>query len=348
MNSYFSIRLIIFLAIIFITAVVSGCEKRVTESEFLLNTIVDVTIISKGNTDQAMHIAFGAIRNVENLMSSYNNDSEIALINKNAGKSYVKVSPETYNLIKKSIDFSIMTDGVFDISVAPIVDLWGFNQQERHIPSENELEKALSLVGYKKILLDDKNNSVSLQKEGMKIDLGAIAVGYAVDKAINALKEIGINKALINAGGEIYALGIPKKKKAWRIGIQHPRQKGDLLGSIDIKDNAVSTSGDYENCFEENGKRYCHILNPKTGMPVDKIMSVTVIADNTTDADALSTALMLMKPNEAIELVERLENIECIIVAGTSKKDMKILLSKGLEIITFEEAGYYRFRLRDF
>jgi len=348
MISHFFIRLIPIFAIIFIVTSISGCEKRVTESEFLLNTIVDVTIISKDNTDRAMHTAFGAIRNVENLMSSYKYDSEIALVNKNAGKSYVKVSPETYKLIKKSIEFSIMTDGVFDISIAPIVDLWGFSQQERHIPSENELKKTLSLVGYKHISLNEKNNSVYLQKEGMKIDLGAIAVGYAVDKAINALKENGINKALINAGGEIYALGSPKKNKTWKIGIQHPRQKGDLLGSIDIKDNAISTSGDYENYFEENGKRYCHILNPKTGMPVDKIMSVTVIADKTTDADALSTALMLINPNEAIKLVEHLDNVECIIVTGTSKEDMKILLSKGLEKLTYEGAGYYRFRLRDF
>lgn len=328
MKKFFYVYLTLIFFIIFAS---SGCNKRVKESQFLFNTIVDVTIISRDHPQNAIDTAFGAIKDVDRLMNLYNKDSEVANINKNATSFPIKISSDTFWVINKSIEFSELSKGAFDVSIEPLVELWGFGKGKNRIPLESELQKKMSLVNYNNIILNKSDSSIYLNKMGMKIDLGAIAVGYAVDKAVKNLKDIAIENALINAGGEIYALGSPPKKKAWKVGIQHPRRKNELLGTIDLKNKAISTSGDYENYFEENGKRYCHIINAKTGQPVNGVMSVTVIADSTIDADALSTALMLMKPEEAIRLVKNLKNVECLIITGTNEKDMKILQSNDMK-----------------
>jgi thiamine biosynthesis lipoprotein ApbE len=175
------------------------------------------------------------------------------------------------------------------------------------------------------------DSTVKLASPGMQMDLGAITPGYAVDRAIQVLKNAGIRNALVNAGGEIYSIGFPPKRKAWRIGIRHPRKPGELLGVIELSERGVSTSGDYENFFEVDGRKYCHIIDPKTGRPVQGIMSVTVIAKNTTEADALSTALFPLGAEKGLRLVERLDGVDAIIVTGYKEDDMKILMSSGVK-----------------
>jgi thiamine biosynthesis lipoprotein len=321
------ILLILALMLIF----TCGCEHRVKKTQFLFGTVADITIIAKTKNDEnALDSAFEAMKSTDEMMSAYNSSSEVSKINQNAGQSAVKASQDTFAVIEKALEFSQLSDGAFDVSIGPLVNLWGFGTAKNHVPSDDEIAQNLPLVDYKKIILDRPNKTVKLAMRGMKIDLGAIAVGYAVDKALGVLKEKGIKNALVNGGGEIYALGSPPGKSAWRVGIQHPRKHGDVLGTIDIKDKAISTSGDYENYFEANGKRYCHILNPKTGKSVEDIISVTVVADNTTDADALSTTIMIMGEKKGMELAKRL-GVDCIVVTGTNEKDMKISITDGLK-----------------
>lgn len=310
---------------------ITGCEQRVKKTQFLFGTVVDVTVIAKTKSDRsAIDMAFSAMRDIDDKVSIYNVHSEISNVNQNAGLSEVKVSDDTFNILERAYKLSQLTDGAFDVSIGSIVSLWGFGTTKNKIPSDNEIAEKLPLINYEKIILDHTNKTVKLADKGMKVDLGAIAVGYAVDKAVNVLKEKGVKNALVNGGGEIYAFGSPPKKSAWRVGIQHPRKPNAILGTIDLKDKAISTSGDYESYFEVNGKRYCHILNPKTGKPVENIMSVTVVADNTTDADALSTAIMVMGEKEGIRLAKRL-GVECIIVTGKNEEDMKVIISDGLK-----------------
>lgn len=310
---------------------ITGCEQRVKKTQFLFGTVVDVTVIAKTKSDRsAIDMALSAMKDIDDKVSIYNVHSEISNVNQNAGLSEVKVSDDTFNILERAYKLSQLTDGAFDVSIGSIVSLWGFGTTKNKIPSDNEIAEKLPLINYEKIILDHTNKTVKLADKGMKVDLGAIAVGYAVDKAVNVLKEKGVKNALVNGGGEIYAFGSPPKKSAWRVGIQHPRKPNAILGTIDLKDKAISTSGDYESYFEVNGKRYCHILNPKTGKPVENIMSVTVVADNTTDADALSTAIMVMGEKEGMRLAKRL-GVECIIVTGKNEEDMKVIISDGLK-----------------
>jgi FAD:protein FMN transferase len=326
------LKLITCILLITIAVFITGCEKRVKKSQFHFGTITDITAIVKTSADQkAIDLAFDTMKDIDDRMSVYNNGSEVAQINRLAGRSNAKVSNDTLNVIEKALYYSKISDGMFDITVGPLMDIWGFRTGKNHIPSDSEISKALSLIDYRKVKIDRSGSTVELISTGMKMDIGAIAVGYAVDKAINVLKDNGIKKALVNGGGEIYALGSPPGKDTWRIGIQHPRRSNALLGTIELKDLAVSTSGDYENYFEVNGKRYCHIMNPKTGKSVEEIMSVTVVAETTTEADALSTVLFIMGAKEGMKLAEKLDNIECIIVTGSSEKDMKVLVSSGLK-----------------
>ncbi len=309
----------------------SGCRKQYKNSKFLLNTIVDITVVDKKESARsAIAQAFNEIERIDNLLSVYKNSSEVSKINMQSGISDVRVSADTLDIIEKSIAISEMTNGAFDITVGPLVELWGFKDSNKHVPSDKDIVAKKQLVGYKNITIDHARSSVRLDLQGMQLDLGAIAVGFAVDKAIEKLKLIGIKDALINAGGEIYALGTPHGRKAWRIGIQHPRRSSELIGILELKDKAISTSGDYENYFEVNGKRYSHILSPYTGKPVNGIMSVTVVSEKTVIADALSTAIFPMGAEKGMELIESLNDVECIIITGESEKDMKIMISKGL------------------
>ncbi|MFA7706353.1 MAG: FAD:protein FMN transferase, partial [Candidatus Omnitrophota bacterium] len=229
-------------------------------------------------------------------------ESEISQLNR-TGR--LKVSPDTFYIIKRSKEFWQETEGAFDISVAPLVEIWGFSDQKHKVPSEGLIKDTLRLVGSDKIILHEKDNVVEFKLSGMKIDLGAIAKGYALDCAAVKLKENNISSCLINAGGQVYALGKGPEGN-WRVAIQNPRKR-QVSKIIELeKEESVSTSGDYEQFFFDNGKRYCHILDPKTGYPVtNAISSVTVTTDSALEADALSTAIFVLGKEKEEELLKR-------------------------------------------
>ena len=268
---------------------VTSDNRKLQEMRLLMGTTVSITVRgeNKAPAGKAIEQAFRAIEKVDDLMSTYKKDSEISRLNREGSQRPIKVSRETFRVIRESLRLSKLSDGAFDITVKPLVDLWRSVRKDKRLPGKEELKKTLALVNYRNILLNKENGTVKFRKSGMEIALGGIAKGYAVDKAIAALRDRGIKRAIVDAGGDLYALGRPPDRNFWEIGIQSPRKKGGLLGVIKARDEAVVTSGQYERFFTLGGKRYGHILNPRTGEPLEGMLSVTVLAKNTMTADGL-------------------------------------------------------------
>jgi len=271
-----------------------------------MGTFVEVTSFDK----KAASIVFAEVKRIENLLSKYNSESEVSRLN-NIGK--LTVSPETFYIIKKSKEFWQASNGAFDITVAPLVELWGFRDKKYYVPQEEEIKNTLNLVGSDKIILHDSDNMIEFETLGTKIDLGAIAKGYAVDCAVNKLKKAGIKSCLINAGGQIYCLG-DKFGQPWKVAIQDP-QKDGFIDYLELKNQAVATSGDYEQYFIKENKRYAHIFNPKTGYPAESdVISVTVIAPDGLTADALATAIFVLGKAKGTELAKKFSEVKVKII----------------------------------
>lgn len=310
---------------------ISACGKPDSlvhrRSQFLMGTLVEISVFEKdeSKTQSAIQKAFNEIRRLEELMSTHIPGSEVSKINQSAGTKPVPVSPEVFEVIDRALYWAEKTDGALDISVGPVQELWDFEGDHPSLPDETALEQALAKVDYKKIRL--KNQTVLLQEKGMRLHLGAIAKGYAVDRAIKILQESNIHHAFINAGGDLKTLGSRPDKTAWKIGLQHPRKPESILASFSLSGKAVATSGDYQKYFDHAGTRYHHILNPKTGYPVINAMSATVITDSVMDADALSTALFVMGAEKGLPFIDSLKNTEALVV----DQDKSPHLSQGME-----------------
>ncbi len=277
-------------------------EQLYHNNRILMGTFWEVTSPAK----QASAIVFAEVERLEQLFSKYIPTSEVSILNR-TGK--LKVSPDTFYIIKKSKEFYQLTDGAFDITVAPLVELWGFSNLKTKVPTAEEINSTLKVIGSDKIILQENNSVVEFKLPEMKIDLGGIAKGYALDCAIKKLKENKINSCLINAGGQVYALG-NKFSSPWKIAIKNPRKPG-VLETLELNNQSASTSGDYEQFFLKDGKRYCHIINPKTGYPAEaQITSVTIIADQGLTADALSTAIFVLGKKRGEVLAKQFTNIK--------------------------------------
>lgn len=295
----------------------------------LMGTFVEITIPEKN--DELLEETVVKMKSLEALMSIYKKDSEVSQINSLEKDKLKKVSPEVYEVIERAVYFSKITDGAFDITVASLLKLWHFEGGElKEIPSQEKINEALKSVGWQNITLTPEKE-ISFTKENMRIDLGGIATGYIVDKGITYLKEKGVKSALINAGGDIYCLGEKDNGEPWGVGIRNPRKKNEVIGMLKLKDKGVTTSGDYEKFFILKGKRFCHIINPQTGYPVDNpVIQTTVIAETCTDADALATALMVMGKEKGLKLIENLPNTEAVIIEEKEGK-LNISYTEGLK-----------------
>jgi thiamine biosynthesis lipoprotein len=263
----------------------SANKKLYRDNRVLMGTFWEVTSPDK----RAAGIVFEEAGRIERLLSKYDPHSETSRLNR---YGELKASAETFFIIKKSKEFWQLTSGAFDITVAPLVDLWGFSNHEPKLPSDTQIKETLKLVGSDKIILHENDNVIKFRFRGMKIDLGAIAKGYAIDLAVTRLKAAGVKSCLINAGGQVYALG-DKSGSPWKIALQDAR-KPEIAGTLEIDNESVATSGDYEQFFFKDGKRYCHIIDPRTGYPADSgITSATVIEKSALHADALSTSAFI-------------------------------------------------------
>ncbi len=292
-----------------------------------MGTVIEITLLGDNEeaANKAALRAFQEMKRIEQLMSPWIESADVFRINQSSGKERVKISPETLEVIKKAQEISELSDGRFDITIGPLAELWRKAREKKIPPSAEEVKEKLGLVNFKNIEME-REGKVFLKKKGMAIDLGAIAKGYAVDKAFELLKSLGYKNVIVNAGGDLRVGGL-KNNQPWSIGIQHPRESKNFLARISVSDMAVATSGDYERFFIYEGKRYHHIFNPKDGFPTDDCQSVTVVCKEGMMADALATAVFVLGPEKGYTLCQKLEGVDCLIM----DKEGKIILSPGLK-----------------
>jgi thiamine biosynthesis lipoprotein len=273
---------------------------------------------------QAIQEVFDEFRRLDEKLSPYKEHSELSLVNRMAAEAPVPISGEFFELLEHSRDYSELTDGAFDITFASVGHLYNYRTGEK--PSPQTTQASLPLIDYHHVILDREQSSVHFERPGVKIDLGGIAKGYAVDQAIALLQARGIKHALVTAGGDSRLLG-DHQGRPWQIGIQAPRRKNAIATTLNLQDSAVSTSGDYERYFEADGVRYHHIISPKTGRSASGMQSVTVIGPNATRTDALSTSLFVLGVEASMALIDRLEDVEAVMIDDHGK----LFLSQGLK-----------------
>jgi thiamine biosynthesis lipoprotein len=292
-----------------------------------MGTVIEITLIGdhEEKTDKAALQAFQEIKRMEHLMSSRVESGDVFRINQSSGKEWVRVSPETIQVIKKAQEVSELSRGGFDITVGPLTELWRKAREKKIPPSAEEVKEKLDLVNFKNIKID-RDGKVFLEKKGMAIDLGGIAKGYAVDRVFDVLRSLGYTNFIVNAGGDL-RVGGTKNNQPWSIGIQNPRDPQKLLARISVSDMAVATSGDYEKFFIYERKRYHHIFDPKNGFPTEGCQSVTIATKDCITADGLATAVFVLGPEKGFSLCQRLNGVQCLIV----DREGKIILSPNLK-----------------
>ena len=307
---------VLLLATVLLPLCLGGCAKPLPgQTEFVLGTACSVNLYGQGTRELYRKI-FDRLQEIENTMSANLEDSDLGRINAAAGLAEVAARPDTIQALKRAVHFAELSGGAFDPTVGPLVKLWGIGSGSGRIPGEDEIAAALSLINWRDILIDEAAGTVFLARPGMELDLGAIAKGYAADEAARMAAEAGVERALVDLGGNILACGAREDGSPWRVGIQNPTgRRGAYIGVAEVRDRTLVTSGVYERFFESGGRRYHHILSTRTGYPADTgLLSVTVISGNSMDADALSTTLFALGYEAGRALAESMENTEAVFV----------------------------------
>ncbi|WP_300382553.1 FAD:protein FMN transferase [Clostridium sp.] len=322
------------ILLIFSLSILGGCTKKqenkepLSRSDLLMGTVIKVTMYD--STDESiLDDIFNKIKDIESKLSINENGTLLDKINTSAGIEPIKVDDDTYEVIKSGLEYSEVSNGLFDITIGPLVKLWSIGLPEQKLPTKEEIDSKLPLINYNDIILDDANKTVSLKRSGMILDLGGIAKGFTADIISELLTARGVKSAIIDLGGNIFAHGNKNKDDLWKIGIQNPlSERGGIIGSIKVQDKSIVTSGIYERYFEENGIRYHHILNPKTGYPYENnIAGITIVSDKSIDGDALSTSVFAMGLEHGLDFINSRNGIDAIFVT----KDNKIYLSNGIK-----------------
>lgn len=302
--------------------------RRYEESRVSMGCVY--TIVSYGDDlarlQEAAAAALDEVDRIDRLMSHYKKDSELSRVNREAAKAPVKVDPELFDFIAECLRYSRESEGAFDVTVGPLMKAWGFFRGEGRMPGEAELARARDSVGYQHVILNQKDGAIFFDKEGVEIDLGGIAKGYAVDRAMAVLKQRGVTSALVSAGGSTtYALGAPPGKPAWEIEVQDPVERHKIAARLRLKDQALSVSGSYEKFFELNGKRYSHIMDPRTGLPVQGVLSVVVITGDGLSGDALDNVFYVFGAERARASMKKFSASQVIFFLPDSLKKWKIV-----------------------
>jgi len=326
-------RKLMIIVLTFVLAIgIVGCTNEdsnqpISRTEIFMSTPVSITIYD-GEYENILDKAFEKVEEVENLVSINKENTEISELNKNAGIEKVKLSDISYDILKKGLEYSKLSNGSYDITIGPLVKLWNIGFEDAKVPSQDEINEVIDTIDYNNIKINDSTKEVFLKKKGMEIDLGSIAKGYIADEIANILKQEGVNRAIIDLGGNIYALGSKSSDSNWKIGIQNPfNDRGEVVGGIEVSDKTVVTSGIYERFIEENGVKYHHILNPKTGYPYETdIAGVSIITDKSIDADALSTLTFTKGLEEGLKFIEGLDNVDAIFITN----DKKIYITENI------------------
>lgn len=273
---------------------------------YSMDTTLDITVQGRGEktAQDDFSESYRLAKKIESYTSRFDPESDVANINRNAGGRAVKVHPETLEIISESLEYSRLTDGAFDITIAPVAGLWGFYDKKYRVPAKEEIRATLPLVDWRKVEVDEKEGTIRLASPGMGIDLGGVAKGYAAGAISDLLRERGVRHGLVNFGGAVGAVGNRADGKPWVVGIKSPRGKANsMVGRIKAVDDYVSSSGDYERYFIRDGRRYYHIFDPKTGRQPTGAMDATVVGPDSLTADILSTSIFVMGRDRGFELI---------------------------------------------
>lgn len=300
-------------------------ETKQTAEIFAMNTIMNLTVYGE-EASQMLKEARELIQTYENLLSVNVETSDVAKLNR-AGGQPVQVSAETYELIQKSLDISKQTDGIFDISIYPLVRAWGFTEEEYRIPSEDERKQIAGIIDYRRIELKEDHTVVI--PEPMQIDLGGIAKGYVSDKLMDLFRERGAEAAIVSLGGNVQTYGKKPDGTPFTVGITEPADGESMLGTIEVGQTAVITSGSYQRYFERDGVRYHHIMDKETGAPAESdLTSVTILCENGETADSIATAMFVMGKERAIAFDREHDDISCILI----DKKNEVWTSEGIDL----------------
>lgn len=329
------IRIVIFTVLILVVFYFAPKGPVEADSGYkeVMGTFARVLVVApnKRTAQRCIASAFEQLQKVDNLMSVYNPESELSKVNRLASNQPVKVSESTFDVLEKALYFSKLTGGAFDVTVGALVDLWRESAEANHPPSSQAITAARSKAGYQNLLLDANNMTAHFAADEMKLDLGGIAKGYAIDKAVEAMEKEGARGGMVDVGGDIRCFGIAVgRKRHWLIGLQDPNitNEGTIL-TLKLSDSAVTTSGDYRRFVVIDGKKHSHIVDTNTGQSSEKLASVTIIASNATDADALATAVSVLGQKKGIELVDSLPDIEAVLI--TPGLDYKMIMTEGAQ-----------------
>lgn len=302
--------------------------QPLTKTEVIIGTVCTISLYDIKDV-AVLDKAFTRLKELEDILSINKLGTELDKVNNMSGKEPVKVTDDTFTVVAQGLKYSKLSGGALDITVGPLVKLWGIGTDAAKVPSEEEIKEKLPLINYNDIVLDETNKTIFLKRENMIIDLGAIAKGYAADEVAKILTENNVKSAIIDLGGNIFALGSKLDGPNWKIGVQDPEDaRGASIGYIEVVNKSIVTSGIYERYFESNGKKYHHILNPKTGYPYEnEILGVSILSDKSIDGDSLSTTLFALGIEKGLEFVNSQPGVEAIFVS----KDYNLYLTEGLK-----------------
>lgn len=325
-----------FLILLLFAGINSSSEEKTVYREssrrVVMGTFARFVIAAEDphRVEKIIETGFDELVKVEELMSDYDPDSEISRVNREAYQRPVKVSRASYSVLKKSIEYSELTDGAFDITVGGLVQLWRKVKDSNTPVTEEQITRAGEAVGWENLILNDRQRTVRFKKEGMRIDLGGIAKGYAIDKAVDAMKNEGAMGGIVDVGGDVRCFGkLPGNRKYWQVAIQNPRPSGkdNTLITLRIKSGAVATSGDYRRFYEKAGQKYSHIIDPNKNWSSQGPSSVTVIAKTAIRADVFATAVSVMGTGKGLDFINSRDNAEAIIVETSDDGATRIFKS---------------------
>jgi thiamine biosynthesis lipoprotein len=351
MKKYGKFLLILCLGLLIVGVTFFLSERRMkefTSEQFLMDTLVSIKVYGAdaATLKVAVTAAYGEMRRIADLVDRFPlsgtedcRRSDVCRINEMAGIGPVRVDADTLAMLLLAKKYHNLSAGAFDVTIGPVMDLWGFTETNPRVPAPLLIVESLVLVDNESLVVNAQERTAYLQKAGMKLDLGALAKGYATEKALQVLEKHGVKKALIDAGGNIRVLGTNARNAPWRIGIKDPRKADALVAIVALTDAVAVTSGDYYRFFEADGKRYHHILDPRSGYPASENMSVTVVTKDAALADVLSTALFVLKGEEAVTLAEKL-GVDLFLVSAEGR----ILHTPGLAAhLDVTPGGGYRY-----
>ncbi|MCX7026562.1 MAG: FAD:protein FMN transferase [Spirochaetes bacterium] len=315
-------------AFLFLCTACAPALAEINRTDMVLGTVCTIRLLEGGSTKTTDEI-FARLKQIEDRMSVNKEGTELAAVNAAAGKTAVKVSNDTFFVISKALDYARLTDGAFDPTVGPLVKLWGIGTDNARVPSKSEIASTLVLIGYRNVELDKAARTIKLLRSGMRLDLGAIAKGYAADECSRILEAHKVKSAIVDLGGNVLVYGKKKDGSLWKVGVQDPSSdRGEYIGIVTGPSMTIVTSGVYERYFMQDGIRYHHLLDTKTGFPIQNgLTSVSIITDSSIDADGLSTSVFALGLEKGKKLVESLPGVKAVFIDS----NQKVYLSGGAD-----------------